>query len=179
MVCEFAFRRGDRSESDLHPHTLGLIPEPYDIAIVEGGFGFTTALAVIVTNTGLRDNLDLSYLYPLPDSRTGAWTYSTVSSDFPDGRASRVCPVDFNGDGINDVAVTSVALSDLRVYLGKEDIYTGWDWLSVAGGAYTGLTDVKCGDIDGDGRPDLVTITTQHLGGDRVAWWPNASSRIR
>ena len=49
----------------------------------------------------------------------------------------------------------------------------GWDGLSVAGGAYTGLTDVKCGDIDGDGRPDLVTITTQHLGGDRVAWWPN------
>lgn len=36
-----------------------------------------------------------------------------------------------------------------------------------------GLTDVKCGDINGDNRPDLVTITTQYFRGDRVAWWPN------
>ena len=67
--------------------------------------------------------------------------------------------------------MTSQPWSDLRVYL---DIGGGeWELLSVAGGAYTGLTDVKCGDMDGDGRPDLVTITTEFFRGDRVAWWPN------
>ncbi len=80
-------------------------------------------------------------------------------------------PSDVDLNGVTDVAVTSQPWSDMRVYLGQSG--GQWDWFSVADGAYTGLTDVKCGDIDGDNRPDLVTITTEYFRGDRVSWWPN------
>lgn len=117
--------------------------------------------------------MDLSYLVPLGD-RTDSRVSWTVTSDFPDEAISRVCPLDFNGDGLTDVAVTSQPWSDMCVHLGQSG--GQWDWFSVAGGAYTGLTDVKCGDIDGENRPDLVTITTGQFRGDRVAWWPNTLS---
>ena len=161
--------------TDLNPafaaYSFGLIPGPYDVAVVESGFGYADGgLAFVITDTGAGSELDTSYLVPL-GSLTESWIQWTVTNDFPGGTESRLCPVDFNGDGRNDVAVASLPWSDLRVYI---DTGAGnWEWVSVAGGAYTGITDVKCGDIDGDGRPDLVATSTQYFRGDRVSWWPN------
>ncbi|MCP4249571.1 MAG: VCBS repeat-containing protein [bacterium] len=151
-------------------YSFGLIPGPYDIAIVEGGFGYTTGPALIVTQEGRGTDLDVTYHMPLRDPTT-SWVSYTVASDYPGGTRSRVSPVDFNLDGVNDVAVTSEGTDALRVYLGNG----AGDWSSVPGTeTYPGLTDVKAGDLDGDGRPDLVTLTNTGSGVDRVSWWPNA-----
>ncbi len=149
--------------------SMGLIPNPYDIAAVEGGFGYTNGRAIIVVDTGAGSALDLSYLVPLT-SVTESWVSWTVTNDFPGGTLARACPVDFNSDGLNDVVVASNDQASIRVYLDDGD--NGWEYITIADG-YTGLTDVKAGDINNDDRPDLVTTTYNADGGDRIAWWPN------
>jgi hypothetical protein len=148
---------------------MGITSGTTDLAIVEGGIGFSSGRGLILTEVGSGDDLDLQYAIP-PGNPTSSWFFHTISPDYPDGSRSQVTPVDFNLDGFTDVAVTSEANSSLRVYLGAED--GSWSWVAITEN-YAGLTDVKAGDIDGDGRPDLVTITDRSAPGDRVSWWPN------
>ena len=37
-----------------------------------------------------------------------------------------------------------------------------------------GIIDMESADLNGDNRPDLVTITSGRTDGDRVSWWPNS-----
>lgn len=165
-----AWYRNERSAGsiDMAPafteFSMGLIAHPYDIAIVEDGLGVTSGRAVLVA-----DALDVSYLVPSADP-TQTWAAWSVPSGVYGGTLARVCPVDFNGDGINDVAVATNEMAEIRVYLGAAD--GSWTLLPIVAG-YTGLTDIQAGDINGDGRPDLVTTTYEHDGGDRISWWPN------
>ncbi|NOS99564.1 MAG: DUF4215 domain-containing protein [Phycisphaerales bacterium] len=154
-------------------HFLGRVSDPFDIVAV-AGLGRGEGLVILATDVDSRAGLGLAYYSPRGDV-TASWLDFRIASDFPSGTESRVCPVDFNDDGRNDVAATSIAREDLRVYMDarNERDFITWQWVGITGGGYDGLKDVACGDIDRDGRFDLVTITSGHPGGDRVSWWPN------
>lgn len=148
--------------------TTGLTPAPYDLAIAEGGFGYTNGITIVTTAGDFNNGLQLDYQTPL-GSLTESWVRWTVASDFPGGDRGRVAPVDFNGDGVMDVAASSQS-DTIRVFLGAAN--GTWTSVDVATG-YTGLNDLATGDINGDGVPDVVACTSERPGGDRVSWWPN------
>ncbi len=169
---------GPDAEIAFTTHEMSITGGISDLHVVEEGFGFSDGLALVYTEVGIGQLLDVRYSVPLTD-RTDSWIDFGVASDYPEAERSRIGILDYNLDGLNDVAVPSTAEASLRVYVAREGETGGITWIAtpiVEG--YAGLVDVKGGDMNGDGRPDLVTLTDRGTGDDRVAWWPNLAEDV-
>jgi hypothetical protein len=99
------------------------------------------------------------------------WTPSTIAI-FAAALDSRIAVADFDGDGSTDVAAgTSLLDGELRIYLNEG----GGNFASeLVQSGYAGLNHVAGGDLDGDGRTDLLTTTYSHTeSNDLISWWAN------
>jgi hypothetical protein len=125
---------------------------------------------MVVADLGADDRDDVAYidywtgeirvLYSLPDS-----TLSIEARYAMPSRGERLIAGDFNGDGLQDLATLTTALTILPGALGgafgpPETVSLGQDERS---------GDLAAGDIDGDGRPDLA-VTESH--------WPDWTLRV-
>jgi hypothetical protein len=102
-----------------------------------------------------------------PPNPTNYWDAYTIDGGFA-GR--RVFAADFNLDGRVDVATSSTGAQEVRWY--ANDGGGLWTGRTLASG-FTGINFLQGGDINRDGRPDLVTSTYDNGAADRLDWWRN------
>jgi hypothetical protein len=97
------------------------------------------------------------------------WTKQTIAASFPSADTSRVVAADFTGDGAIDLATTTTMMDGvLTLYENSGGSFTP----KVVQTGYRGLNFVSAGDLDGDGRPDLLTTTYGHTDStDVISWW--------
>lgn len=111
--------------------------------------------------------------YDPPANPTTTWTRTTVDAGFGLGDNVRIFADDFNRDGRIDIAISSQHDNELRWY--RNDSGGVWTPLTIQAG-YLGLTWLTGGDVNGDGRIDLLTSTYEFDFNnltDRIAWWGN------
>lgn len=108
--------------------------------------------------------------YDPPADPTQEWTEQPIAAaPSPDNASDTAVHVaELSGDGVPDVAVSARPSQRVRVYLRDGD---GWTERNVADGYAASF--VNAGDINRDGRTDLVTSSYDNAGGDRVLWWQN------
>lgn len=167
---ELVWYENDRTGPDDDPtftrHTIATPPAPYgmELADMDGD----PALEVIAT--GDNGNGGQIAWYDPPADPTGQWTEHLVSEEYGAGESSRVHAADLDGDGLTDVALSSLAGSEVRVFFADG---TGDFTPSLVMDGHSGANWVTLGDLDRDGRVDLVTTTYDYPGGDRISWWDN------
>ncbi len=106
--------------------------------------------------------------YDSPTNPASVWTTTLIDANFGTGVDAHPAAADFDGDGDTDVAVLSTAAAALRWY--END----GGWTSHAIGDYSGGTGFAAGDMDGNGKPDLISTTYNNdSGSDRLDWWQN------
>lgn len=147
-------------------HTIATPPAPYGMELTN--MDADPELEVIAT--GDNGNGGQIAWYDPPADPTSLWTEQLVSEEYGAGETSRVQAADLDGDGLIDVALSSAVEGEVRVFFA--DGAGGFSPSLVMGG-YGGVNWVTLGDLDRDGRVDLVTTTYDHPGGDRISWWDN------
>jgi len=126
------------------------VSEPNVVAAADfNGDGFID-LAVSNSNSG---GTTLTILLGNGDGTFTATNSSPTVGLYPDS----IIAADFNGDGIPDLAVTSVDESLVTVLLGKGD---GTFTVSTDLNIGTVPQDVATGDFNGDGIPDLAVVAS-------------------
>ena len=111
--------------------------------------------------------------YDPPANPTNLWTRTTIDATFGLGDNVRIFADDFNRDGRIDIAISSQPDSQLRWY--RNDGAGVWTPITIQA-SYPGLTGLTGGDVNGDGRIDLLTTTYEfdnNNSTDRIAWWSN------
>jgi len=109
---------------------------------------------------------------PGPSAAAGPWTVHMIGGQ---GREVMLATVgDLDGDGLRDVVA---ALYDKRLLWLRRNSKTGRDWqpVEIAVPPNSGKTKaVSIGDIDLDGRPDLVFASEYVKGDQQPMWWLKA-----
>ncbi len=82
------------------------------------------------------------------------WTEHAIVSGF--NGAHRAEAADFDLDGDLDVVALAFDGDQIRWFENDNGAGTSWSLHNVAGGTLDGAFDVKVGDLDGDGDPDIV-----------------------
>jgi hypothetical protein len=94
------------------------------------------------------------------------WTAQVVDSSF--AGAHSVCIADLDGDGDQDLAGAAASANATAWWRNDGGDPIVWT-RQIIDSQFTGARSVRAGDIDGDGRDDIVgTCWAQH-----VAWWRN------
>ena len=108
------------------------------------------------------------FWYDPPAVPANPWATNVIDGDFS-GR--RMYAADFNLDGRMDAGVNSTASEEIRRYANVGD--GTWDVQTFATGFF-GNNFLSGGDLNRDGRPDLISSTYDNGGFDRLDWWRNA-----
>jgi sugar lactone lactonase YvrE len=124
------------------------VTEPNAVAAADFNGDGIVDLAVSASNTGATA---LTILLGNGDGTFTSTTTSPTVGQYPDG----IAVGDFNGDGIPDLAVTSVDQSEVVILLGKGDgTFNAGPTLSTSGTPQW----IATADFDGDGNADLAVV---------------------
>lgn len=142
-------------------HTIATPPDPYHFSIANLDADPAQEL-VATSDSGVS-------WYDPPANPANPWTSNTIDAGF--GTATEtIYAADFDRDGDADVAVASGTSGLLGWYRNAGD--GSWTWQMIQ--VYGGLNVIAGGDLNGDGRLDLITSTyEQQSGADEIAWWRN------
>jgi hypothetical protein len=151
------------STEAVHGLAFGNLDDDADRELVTAGYTGTSSVVIAY--------------FDRPANMNDPWIRHDVDSGFGGNRDERpkVAIADFDGDGTDEVAASSLSRGDLRVYRRSTE---GFDRTDVRGG-YGGLSGLITADIDGDGRIDIVTSTFEFGSRDRIAWWKNETFPAR
>ncbi len=112
-----------------------------------------------------------------PEDPTGTWIENTISNDFS---GSDIFAADINGDGMEDITISGLAMmmdddppysmAWFERYEEAGKIRWRHHWIEYDSPTLVAPGDQELADINGDGRPDLVTTSMKT--GD-VVWFEN------
>ena len=119
----------------------------------------------VVANTGAVNSRISCYL----GDGTGdpAWTRSNLETQWSEGW--EIATADIDGDGHLDVLGTNLSQGDVAWWRNDGASPIGWS-RRVVDASFAGAHSARAGDIDGDGRPDILATGTIV---NQVAWWRN------
>lgn len=112
-----------------------------------------------------------THAFPTQPEQLSEFSVTFASSDPSDCDLELASAGDFNGDGLDDVLVTKLqpASAQLEVRSGRDGSLL-WDWPTPADAQPRTLAAASVGDLDGDGRADLiVTIADVRRGPHALA----------
>lgn len=103
---------------------------------------------------------------------TEPWAQTVVAQGIGGPLASRVFAADLNGDQSTDVAVGVSEATSIAFFL--QTAPGQFSPAPLVRNDYTGLNWLTGGDVDRDGRVDLITATYERAAGaDQLSWWKN------
>lgn len=144
-------------------HSLAAVPEPNDVQLAN--LDDDPALEAIAS---YGPSPGAVAFFDPPADPTQPWVEVSVADAFGFGESARVATGDFDADQDTDIAVITPMFMELRVYTNDGGTFTE----QVVSTGYNGINFVAAGDIDGDGREDLVTSTYANTdSSDIIAWW--------
>lgn len=144
-------------------HVVASLPGPYALQLGQMD-GDAEMEAVVTTATG--GGGQVLWFDPPEDPRT-AWTERVVTFGRGEGEV-RLAVGDLDGDGISDVAMTSFERGEVAAFFGT----SGGEFEPVQiAGDHVGANWITAGDVDADGRDELITTTYDYPAGDRVSLW--------
>ena len=145
------------------------------LVMVKGVHGISPFRALTVFfKTSLAFLFVLMNLYPLCGQQAVAWTHLSSKKgdiEIPNQGKEQTSAVvaDFDGDGINDFAISERTMAPAMVWYRRGD--DGWTRYPVEAGALHIEAGTTACDVDGDGDMDIIA------GGDwqsnEVWWWEN------
>jgi hypothetical protein len=124
--------------------------DPYAVAV--GDFNGDGIPDLAVTNYYYLQGVSI-----LLGNGDGTFVHASSINDAADGWHNAVAVGDFNGDGIPDLAVTSIGSESVSVFLGNGD---GTFQHAVSYGVDSYGRSVAVADFNGDGLPDLAVANS-------------------
>lgn len=134
--------------SGVHYATTGFQPSSIAVANLTG----TGALSLVVANYGSG-----SVSIFAPGSTTG--TYQTAVSVTTGGAPNQVVIGDLNGDGKPDLVVADLSAAGNAIVLLQDPAHPGQFLAPVMLPTSNYTSSVAIGDLNGDGKPDIVAAT--------------------
>lgn len=120
----------------------------------------------VLRNTSVKGSITASSFAPPVDFATGNTPASLVVGDL-------------DGDGKPDVAVVNSADSTISIYRNTSTLGAISFALPVTFAAPSGSSQLVIGDMDGDGKPDLVVLSSVYTNGDNTNTYVNTISVFR
>lgn len=94
------------------------------------------------------------------------WTFQVIAGGFSEAHSAWFA--DLDGDGDNDVVGAGISANEVAWWRQETGPSPTWTKFTIHG-QFTGARSVRTGDVDGDGRADVVGTCWD----GRVAWWKN------
>lgn len=147
-------------------HRIASPSGPYALQVVN--MDSDPALELLVTTADAGGSV---VYYKAGNNVTEPWAETVVATGLGGPLASRVFGADLDGDLRPDVAVAISEATSITFFLQQA---SGSFAAQPIRTDYTGLNWLSGGDMDRDGRVDLVTATYERVSGaDQLSWWKN------
>jgi len=145
----------------------GATPRPVhgEVVDMDGDGGCDVVMA-----TGMQADAPGSVVwYEADGDRTGSWRKHVICADLP--QAYEAVAADLDGDGAMEVVATTWGENGgLHLFRHDGDPRGSWEKETIRDG-WPRANQLAIGDLDGDGRPDIVAQAER--GTNELRWWRN------
>ncbi|MCB1042973.1 MAG: VCBS repeat-containing protein [Acidobacteria bacterium] len=159
-------RTGINGNPIFSKHLIATLDQPLDIMATQMDGDPTPE--VVVGYAHINGFGALAWFDAPPDS-TQLWTIHIIDLNYGVGEV-HFCAGLFNNDSLTDIATTNFDISSGHAYLRDG---SSWSPIIPLVPAPFGMNHITCGDVTGDGRPDLLTTTYGNSSVDQVDIWIN------